>query len=71
MGMAGQPWQLAPHSEAGLVQSEATTVRQKVQRAFAAELLAPFREVEAALAGDFTRRAIRACRPSSTSRPTW
>jgi hypothetical protein len=49
---------IAPHSEAGLIQSEATTVRQKVQRAFAAELLAPFRDVEAALAGDFTRHAI-------------
>ena len=36
---------IAPHAEAGLIQSEATTVRQKVQRAFAAELLAPFRDV--------------------------
>jgi hypothetical protein len=49
---------IAPKTEAGLVQSEATTVRQKVQRAFAAELLAPFHDVRAALAGDFTRHAI-------------
>lgn len=49
---------IAPHAEAGLIQSEATTVRQKIQRAFAAELLAPFQDVKAALAGDFTRHAI-------------
>ncbi|MFN8827395.1 MAG: hypothetical protein ACK501_20690 [Planctomycetota bacterium] len=49
---------ITPPSEAGLVQSEATTVRQKIQRAFAAELLAPFSDVQAALAGDFTRLAI-------------
>lgn len=49
---------IAPKSELGLVQSEATTVRQKVQRAFAAELLAPFQDIRAALDGDFTGRAI-------------
>ncbi len=49
---------IAPGAEVGLVQSEATTVRQKVQRAFAAELLAPIGDLQNALAGDYTRHAI-------------
>jgi hypothetical protein len=49
---------ITPDAEAGLIQSEATTMRQKVQRAFAAELLAPIADLQAALAGDFTNQAM-------------
>jgi len=43
-----------PERRALLPATRAYTYRQKVQRAFAAELLSPFQEVKAFLAGDFS-----------------
>jgi hypothetical protein len=49
---------LSPTSERWLVASDAKTARQKVQRAFAAEFLAPFDALMERLRGDFTDDSV-------------
>lgn len=51
---------LAPATERWLPSTDAATARQKVQRAFAAEFLAPIGELEARLAGDTSAEALEA-----------
>ena len=49
---------LAPHSERWLPETDANTARQKVQRSFAAEFLAPIAVLRERLQGDFREEAI-------------
>lgn len=53
-------WVLAPAADGWLIASDATTARQKAQRAFAAELLVPIAELRERLAGDFSPEELEA-----------